>query len=226
MPNNKKLDTMKSQPTPIQKDPDWLKQGSASEVKKPEEPKRISKIDTSWLEKANSASAVTPSTQPIKANPPAVKVSSLASQPAKKADQSWIKKQDSDEETKETKPPPQVTIKKIDHSWMNKESAEPSQSREKASSILPKQPSTEKKDDFKSQLEAMLARGPRKPAASMAPQQSTGGKAVDWGLGMKTINEEEQSNISEEMTNAFLAMPKRSQFRKQTKKYNMDNFDF
>jgi len=77
-------------------------------------------------------------------------------------------------------------------------------------------------------LERMLAKGPRKPAATAAPTT----KAAGWGPGgtLGPISEEEkseqQSNLSEARAEMALAAPIITRKRAATKRFDTENFDF
>ena len=66
---------------------------------------------------------------------------------------------------------PTVNSKPIDTSWMNKrEDSDSPKARGKAVSVIPSSqaPKKDEGDDFKNNLAAMLARGPRQPAKTQA----------------------------------------------------------
>lgn len=77
-------------------------------------------------------------------------------------------------------------------------------------------------------MERMLAKGPRKPAATAAPTT----KAAGWGPGgsLGAITEEEkseqQSNLSEARAEMVLSAPIVTRKRAATKRFDTDNFDF
>lgn len=134
-------------------------------------------MDTSWQKKAEDS--------------PKASVSKSMPIPApKKIDTSWMNKAPDEEK----KTPALIEPKKLsDTAWItNKTEPKPAEKP-----VQKKAESSSGGNDFKAHLEAMLAKGPRKPAASMMPgmpgPSSSHAPANFFGSGtLKPITEEEK----------------------------------
>ena len=86
-------------------------------------------------------------------------------------------------------------------------------------------------NDFKMNLEAMLARGrptaaTRKPAASMVAGAERPEKIKMTLFDEDATEEEKMSNLSQSRVSDIMDQPRVAAQRRNTTKYNADNFDF